>query len=170
MSEIRDIERRRTNLMIYNLAPPTPGEEPAPGAEKNVISELLTAIGLHPDGHGVVSISRIGRVVNGKPKALKVVFGSAESQRTVLAHARNLPACGDDRFTRISLKPDLTPAQQAAGKVLYQELKRQKEAGRNVRIRGGKIVEVTDDRPGQPRPAGSTSGGAPPGDHRQPRE
>lgn len=152
VKEMQDINRRKSNIMLFNwkIPPNSP-----PGDIKNLFGELLVGIGLQPTEHGVLFIGQVGKESAGRPRAVKAVFQSEASVRLVLANTSKLADCGDGRFKEISIRPDLTPTQQAEHKLLVDELRAKKRPGRNFRIRHGRVVEVPVAPGAQPVVPGS---------------
>ena len=165
--EMQDIKRRKGNLMIFKLVlPPNP-----PAADvKNLVEELLIGIGLQPSEHEFIFVGQVGREVAGRARAIKVVFKSKASARAVLGNANKLANIGDTRFSKISIRPDLTPLQQAENKKLAEELRLKKSGGGGYHIRRGRVVATDglasdgaasgDGQSGQGRGAVGPSGGS----------
>ena len=68
----------------------------------------------------------------------KVICLDSATKRKVLLRAKNrrsIPSYKD-----VYVNPDLTPLQQRQSKELREEIKRKKNSGKDVIIRGGKII------------------------------
>ena len=83
---------------------------------------------------------RVGRLIEGKLRPVRVVIKSLDGKREILARAKHLKE--HDKFKRMFISPDLTRKQQEVDKTLRVELKRLREGGEpEAKIKAGKIVK-----------------------------
>ena len=84
---------------------------------------------------------RIGRSNNNSPHLLRLKCKSLEQRSRILRSSRALRRFPE--FQNVFVNPDRTPMQQAAHKVLQNDLKMRKQNGEDVMIFRGEIVEKT---------------------------
>jgi len=87
----------------------------------------------------VVSVSRMGKPRDGRPRLLKVQLRSVEGKGEVLKRAKNLKQNED--FGKVFIVPDLTKNQQKVDKDLRDKLKEFRSKGEQASIRGGKVIK-----------------------------
>lgn len=81
---------------------------------------------------------RIGRPGEKKPRLLKVVFLRHEDRIGLLRNGKALRNSSTNN--NVFINPDLTLLQRNNNKLLRAELKRRREAGERVKIRGDRII------------------------------
>ena len=86
-------------------------------------------------------VSRIGKLMDGRNRLLKVSLDSDDSKRSILTHAKQLRRT--EAYRNVFLKPDLTPFQQKLDYKLRMELrdKRNSDPDKEYVISNGKVVE-----------------------------
>ena len=134
VEETLEIERRKCNLVIHGM--------PEIDAEKDVESviEIMTEV-LHMDFTGNVDkMQRIGRLVDGKSRPLRVVLKRLDAKKEILARAKMLKEV--EKFKRVFICPDLTRKQQERDRELRRQLKAIRDAGEtDARIKNGKVIK-----------------------------
>jgi len=155
VNERADIERRKLNVLVYNLpetttdtstAWDTPDEKGADIAAISTIIKEEMKIDLTTK---ITEVNRLGKKNNlpvGKnqhPRVLKIVFNDISTKRDVLNQSKVLASSKDTANRSIFINPDLTESQRNIGKGLREEMWKLREEGKNVAIRKGKIVTVS---------------------------
>ena len=166
INERADIERRKMNLVIYNLpeepkdtdsAWDTPAEVENDIQYISSIIEKELRVTMSEKGTAkLINARRLGKKKtnsdsgkdNGKtkinPRPLKITFSDLTTKREVLKRSKDLRNSDDTICRRIFVNPDLTEAQRANDKKLREEMWKIRETEqKNVIIRKGEIVEVT---------------------------
>ena len=158
LNERSDIERRKMNLVIYNIPeaemeenPPTVWDSPKRTEEDTriFIEMIKTELHTNPEGKIKAVVRRGRRLVDGKkrnrPRPIKVIFKEAEikTKRDILTRSKELRNSTDPVFKNVFINPDLTPDQRTKDKELREMMwKIRSEEKKNVVIQKGKIVEV----------------------------
>ena len=173
LNERTDIERRKLNLVVFNL----PESECPPEIEKNawdlpqkiekdiasitkIIEEELK-IEINED-ELLVDARRLGKKPVGesgdkpKPRPLKIVFRDMAKKREVLTAAKNLRKSTDKVAKGLFINPDLTENQRKLDKELREKMWQRRENGENVVIRRGELVTASHEVP-KTRPSKSST-------------
>ena len=154
--EMENRQGRKRNVILFGVPEPsTPGlaDGDKHAADKRKLDDILATV---DSASAVISNSfRFGKSAPGKIRPIKVVFSASYMAEMVLAKAGRLKGTAHQGAY---IKPDFTPMQEAEQKVLITELKRQRDAGKDVVIRRGRVAERTPLH--QPPPNGTPS--APP--------
>ena len=139
VDEFVDRERRKMNLMIYNL----PESDKQTNIERrnndaavfcNIIREEFKL------NIKVASTTRLGRFDASRNRPLLVTLEDMETKREILGHAKELRQ--SESWGNIYISPDLTPTERERDKKLRTELKQRRDDGeRDIIIRNGKIVK-----------------------------
>ena len=146
LSEIRDQESRKCNLIIFGAQEPqSSSSSEAKIEDSQYLADLGAALGL---AAGVTQFSlrshfRLGRKRPHQthPRPLKLIFNSQIIRNEYLRAAPNLrKAPLSDKYSGIFLKPDLTPREQESEKKLRFEFRRRRRDGERVVLRRGQIV------------------------------
>jgi hypothetical protein len=170
VSEMKDIEFRKANVMIYGIQESVSTEnEERKSHDQNEVARILSALDTDPRiSFDIKAFFRVGmrRVAEGndatKPRPLKVVFSSEDQKIAALRSSRSLM----NKYPTIFIRPDLTPAQMderraEAKRRADQESKGVKASG--PRGRGGQrrtgsgpkgITQFPQRRSGSPVRAG----------------
>ena len=152
LSELKELERRKNNAIIFGLPESSSSlSEDLQNQDSKLLEDLNKKMNLPSDC--VKTFFRLGKKANGRrPRPLKVVFVDSRSRNDFLQSSTiisrpttNANGDGDEMspFHRIFIKPDLSPREQEIDKQLRFDLKRRREDGERVVIRGGKIVPQT---------------------------
>lgn len=141
LSELREQESRRCNLILFGAEESNTNSTDSDGTRKHdeeLVSNIKSIVKLP---HAKIrSTFRLGmRKPNGYPRPIKVVFDSTSERDSFLRAAPSLTNA-HGKFRKIFIKPDLTPAEQEADRKLHAELRTRKEKGELVKIRKGRII------------------------------
>lgn len=130
---------RKDNLMIFGL------KESAATELSDCKKDDLRALELLSSSLGVRSFEiqdciRLGRRGD-RPRPLKIRCRHPQQRIELLRSANKIPRIDANLgFRRVFIKPDLSPKEQLADKLLRDELKSRRLAGEHVTILGGRIV------------------------------
>jgi hypothetical protein len=134
VEEALEIERRKCNLVIHGM--------PETDAEQDVgcVVEMMDEV-LHMDfTRNVDKVERIGRLVEGRVRPLRVMLKRLEGKKEILARAKLLKEV--EKFKKMFISPDLTRKQQEKDKELRRQLKLIRETGvMGARIKNGKVIK-----------------------------
>lgn len=137
LDEFEDRLRRKKSLIISGI--PEQLEGPADQRSASDDKEVKNVVESLCEHHGGFSrIHRIGRFQSDKDRLLRVVFSNEEDAKAILYRAKQLR--NTQSFRYIFINPDFTPFQRECNKRLREELKRRRDLGEDVIIRGGKTV------------------------------
>ena len=143
VDEYRDMERRKWNLIVFNIPEPKSRE---PSQRKAEDRETLNAI-MKDIGVGSVDIAevvRLGVITVNKIRPLRVQFTNLSHRRSVLANTKRLRDFSSGVFKGIYINPDLSVKERQAQRELRLELTRRKQNGESgIFIRGGRIIKFT---------------------------
>ena len=171
LNERTDIERRKMNLIVFNLPEvedptnvvwdiPTKVTKDIESITKILEEELKIEI-KHEEL--VVDARRLGGKAavtspgqKPRPRPLKIVFKDMAKKREVLSAAKNLREATNPIANKLFINPDLTEAQRTLDKKLREEMWQKRESGQNVVIRRGEIVTVNWDVPKTRKPKSSS--------------
>ncbi len=150
MEEQKDKERRKKNLIFYNLP-----EGNSHKIEERIkedwlsIKKVFERKGLEMDKKQVGNLYRLGKERKpGKMRPLLVRFESEEDKKEVLRFCKDLKWIRENESVPISYSMDLTLKEREERRKLVAELRKMKENGQvNVAIRNGKIVNIIESRP-----------------------
>ena len=139
LNDIHEAEMRKNNLMIFGL-----DEDSNTSSKESKESDIRSLHKLASElGVTDIQISdcfRLGRRGE-KPRPLKVICRLPHQRSDLLNRAFRIPrinvALG---YRRVFIKPDLSPKEQEAHRLLRKELMSRREAGERVIIRNGKIA------------------------------
>jgi hypothetical protein len=134
VEEALEIERRKCNLVIHGM-PETDAEQ-----DLGCVVEMMDEV-LHMDfTRNVDKVERIGRLVEGKVRPLRVMLKRLEGKKEILARAKLLKEV--EKFKKMFISPDLTRKQQEKDKELRSQLKLIRETGvMGARIKNGKVIK-----------------------------
>ena len=159
LSEQADIEKRKMNLVVFNLPEPkntenTVWDNPRKIEEDTKALKAIIEDELHinlPET-AMVSVRRLGKLDTEsdsakkgipKPRPVKIVFADLQKKRNILSEAKMLRKCTSEVAQKLFINPDLTPEQRKIDQELRKEMwRRRSENNENVVIRRGKIVEA----------------------------
>ena len=133
--EERDQERRKQNIIVYNLL--ESNAELVDDRKRHDAMEVRCMLaGMQLSEIEVKVTVRLGKKNGDKPRPLLVTLSSLRDP--VLRRARMVRRYKD--WQRVFIDPDRTPKEQEDFKKLRDEFKRRKESGENVVMREGKIL------------------------------
>lgn len=143
--DMRDSEMRKNNIMIFGLC-----ENDAPTISENKQNDLKTihnlASKLGVDDVDITDCFRLGKRGE-KPRPVKATCRFPHQRADLLRRAPQIRRLdGSLGFQRTYIKPDLSPKEQEADRMLRRELMSRREAGENVVIRGGWVVRRVPDK------------------------
>ena len=157
LNEKVDIDRRKLNLVVYNL-PETKKDDKTVWTTEEMIDEDINCISKILDeeldipmtsSSNISDARRLGRSKQVKPgesvppRPMKIVFTDINIKRQVLAAARRLRESENDIAKKLFINPDLTEAQRKKDKDLREEMWQRRKNGENVAIQKGEIVKVS---------------------------
>ena len=150
LHERNDIESRKMNLIVFGV----PEQNSADGndwsneekieADMKLTRDTLTrelGTAMSPR-EGIVDARRLGLKSDRGPRPLKLVFNNLNTKRHVLTNAKKLRDSTDPVAKCMFINPDLTKRQREKENVLRDEMWKQRELGKNIVIKKGKLVEV----------------------------
>lgn len=148
LDELRDVESRKRNVMIFGMEelPDPTSTDAIRKQDSQVLSDLCSSFGI--SSPRVCGSFRLGRR-HSLPRPLKVQFETASARDDFLRAGvgqRQLKRFSSGSPYNIFIKPDLTPREQEAQRVLRSELLKRRENGELVTIRRGHIVSIPADR------------------------
>ena len=121
VAEKMEIERRKINLIFHGVKETTDATSDVDEPDLEMIKEVINQ-GLHMDAaRHVESVVRIGKLIEGKTRPVRVKFNTQESRNNVLKRAKDLK--DSNEFKRIYVSPDLTRKQQLIDKDLRDHVK-----------------------------------------------
>ena len=151
VKEKEERDKKKLNLVMFNIPETVVGttDERILEDEKN-ISDIQKAIG---SDVSFTQFKRIGYKLLDKtrPRPMMVKYNTFEDKLTVLRSARKLRTLSKDiPWNTVSIQHDLTKQQQQQNKQLVVEMKRRRQIGENVIIRGGQIINADHKKQQQP--------------------
>ena len=142
VSEMRQIEIRKNNLMLYRV----PEGAEAPVAQKAVwdnqhVVKLFQTLTNSTRSPKIVDVRRLGKhMAPDHSRPILVKFEQFEDKRNMILNAYKLKNVKGS-LEGVSLSADMTQKQRAANNILRSELKLRKEAGeKDLVIRRGQIT------------------------------
>lgn len=130
--ELADRERRKNNLIIYNLPEKSDRED-----DKKLFVELCKTV--YSEEFAVNKILRMGRRIENKHRPLLVVFKHETDKSFLLTNSARLRK--HDVYKTVYFSPDRTKFERLKHKKLVEELKQRKAKGEtNLMIRNNAIV------------------------------
>ena len=141
VDEYLDRERRKCNLVIYNLPEPIASNvKDRTQQDKNVFSQLVSSE-LKIENINLLKCIRLGKKTsNNKARPLLVSVTEASTKYNILKKASQLRHSSS--HSKVYISPDMTRKEREAAKELRTELKRRLAAGeKDLTIRQGKIVQ-----------------------------
>ena len=132
--ELADCERRKNNLIIYNL-PETPDRE----ADKKLLTELSKTV--FSEEYPVLRILRMGKKNENKHRPALVVLKHDTDKSFLLSNSAKLRL--HDAYKTVYFSPDRTKFERVKYKKLVDELKQRKQNGEtNLIIRNNTIINI----------------------------
>ena len=154
MSEAKEIESRRLNLICLNMPESKKPENSERQLEdQDFLKNLMKAkMNLDPELITVNKLVRLGKReirTDGtyKCRPIRFTVEMFEHKRQILKANSLLRSCADEIFSNIYFTPDLTKNQRKQAFDLRSERRKREEKGeRNLKISKGKIVVVTNSK------------------------
>ena len=144
-SDIMEKDRRKLNLVVYNL-PEEPADDVRARTEcdnAKFATMIKECLGLDVR---VTKSFRAGKKMEEKPRTLVLTLDSLDQKTEVLEKAYRLSH--SSKWNSVYIAPDRTPKERVEHKKLREELKRRQVEGENdIVIRRGKIIKKA--RPGE---------------------
>jgi hypothetical protein len=142
LEEVEDRHRRRRNLVFSGIPEQTSGSvDERKKADTACVEQILQDLSINDVEP--LHVYRVGRPVPGKSRMLKVQFDDEKNRQNVLRNAKKLR--NNTKHNGVYINPDLTFAQRRDRKMLMEELKRRRDAGEEVMIFQGKIVQKSSN-------------------------
>ena len=158
LSEQNDIEKRKLNLVVYNLPEvedtentvwdlPTKIDKDIKSISHIIETHLKINMGIDTK-NALVDARRLGKKPeaspqnkNHKPRPLKIIFSDLSKKRDVLTAAKELRKTEDPMASKLFINPDLTEQQRNKDKELRDKMwERREKYHENAIIRKGEIV------------------------------
>jgi hypothetical protein len=142
LNDIRDSEDRKNNIMLFGLRESTASSfSEAKEADVTAVKKLSAALGVHE--LQILDCFRLGQRGE-KPRPIKVRCRLPEQRADLIRFAPRISRIDDrEGYQGVFIKPDLSPKEQEANRLLRNELFRRRNAGERVMIRNGKIIPDT---------------------------
>jgi len=135
LQEVERRERRRDKIMIYGLQEKLEGSlDQRSDHDKALVEEICSII--DAEDVSIEATFRLGKTSDSKCRPLKVQLSDSSSKGEVLRKAKNLRS---SNYKDVFIKSDMTKLQRQEELDLRKELKRRKENGEDVIIRGGEV-------------------------------
>jgi len=152
--ELADRERRKNNLIIYNLVEKSDRE-----ADKKAFTDLCQAV--FSGQFTVTKVFRLGKRTdnNDRPRPLLVVFHDESDKNVLLASSPKLRH--HDLYKNVYLSPDRTKFERVNYKKLVEELKLRRSNGENNLIIRNNSIIIRPTRPRSSAGNTTTSGSQP---------
>jgi len=129
---LADRERRRKNLIIYNMPEPTDGQ-----SDQQSFKDLCSAA--FSANVNLSKTARLGKKFDNKHRPLLVCIDDASVRDTILYQSGKLRK--HDQFKNVYIIPDRTKFEREKHQKLVAELKQRRSNGeQNLVIRNGSIV------------------------------
>lgn len=138
LQEAEDRHRRRKFLIASGIQEHASGTLAERG-QKDLETIIALAKQAGIDDFEPEEVIRIGKIQPSRPRLLKIKCKSQQTRNFVLKGARNLRS--SEEFKNIFLNADQTLSQRTKSKLLRAELQNRREAGENVVIYRGRIVD-----------------------------
>jgi len=135
-------EKRQLSLIVHNLTESNATEGEARKRDDiKEVTDILKYLGAKTN---VTKALRLGKKSD-KPRLLKTSVDSVESKAFILRNCTNLRKTEpSNRFNKIYITPDLTPAEKEANRQLRMQLKEMNKDGNRYKIKNGRIVQRRD--------------------------
>ena len=124
IAEIQQLEDRKTNAVIYGLCDSDSADpEVRKSRDLELVRQIATIMNLEVSRWmgTIVASRRLGKVEPNRSRPLLVSFSDPEARNALMSNARFLFRSPMDH---VSIKPDLTKAQQQADLKLREEARR----------------------------------------------
>lgn len=146
LQDLQETDKRKNNVIIFGLKE---SSHTFPSASKEddfrSVESLSASLGV--DDLKIQDCFRLGKRDSrgDKPRPVKVICDENQQRQRLIRNAYRIPQLNEDLgFRRVYIKPDLTPKEQEADRLLRQELVFRRSAGERVVLRRGRIVAHSD--------------------------
>ena len=156
LNEKVDIDRRKLNLVVYNLPEAASNDDTVWSTPQKTEDDIARISDILKDElqikitetSKITDARRLGisKTTTGSPpksRPMKIVFSNINIKREVLSAARRLRDSNNAIAKHIFINPDLTEAQRKKDKDIRDEMWKRREGGENVAIQKGEIITVT---------------------------
>jgi hypothetical protein len=141
IDEAMERQRRRKYLIITGLPEPKKGGVDERSTEDRLtVKELASTLGV--DDLDPEEVARIGRISRDRPRLLRFKCCSVDEKLSLLRAAKDLRKHA--AYRGVYINPDSTRLQRVKNKELRDELKRRREAGEEVIIYRGRIIDKSE--------------------------
>lgn len=123
---------KRCNVVVFGLDENDDAED-----DREAVDVLLGEINVEYED-SVQSVTRLG-IRRKKNRPIQIRFKSFSDKRRCLQNAKMLK--NNSSYRKVFIRPDLTPSQVEQNKRLHSDLKTRRDAGEDVFIRNGQIVQ-----------------------------
>lgn len=135
--EVHQRTLRASNVIVFGVPEKMDGPVASRIAhDKTFCTDLVRQMGIED---GINQSMRLGRPNQNAPRPLRLQCKSLDQKRNILRACKSLRNIQD--FKSVYIHPDRTRMQQAAHKTLRDEMTRRRQAGEDVYIFKGKVVE-----------------------------
>ena len=129
--------RRRKFLILSGISEHNSGNIDERNAKDSaVVTEMARELGV--DNFVPRQVERIGRINGNGPRLLRIKCPNMNVKVTLLRQSKKLRHSA--RFRKVYINPDLTKRQREKSAKLRSELRRRRDAGEKVFIRGDRVV------------------------------
>lgn len=145
LQDIQEVEKRKNNVIIFGLNE-SRADSSAASKEDDLRSVASLSASLGVRDLKIQDCFRLGkRGLHQRPRPVKVICRDSQQRHSLISSAFRIPQLDQDLgFRRVFIKPDLSPKEQEADRLLRQELKSRRAAGERVFLRGGRFVTDTN--------------------------
>lgn len=141
IEEAMERNRRRKFLIVSGLSEQKHGSaQERISKDTDSVRELAMIVGV--DDLDPEEVSRIGRISNDRPRLLRFKCCSVDEKLSLLRAAKDLRQ--HSAYGGVYINPDLTRIQRRKNKELRDELRRRREAGEEVVIYRGRVVDKSE--------------------------
>jgi len=133
LEELADRERRRSNLIVYNLA------ESESQSDESILLELCSSV--FNLNVALTKTIRLGRRNDSKPRPVLACFADVNIRNAILSFSGKMRKY--DKYKATYIVPDRTVLERQKHHKLVEELKRRRSNGeQNLVIRNGSIISL----------------------------
>ena len=139
--EAMERHRRRKYLIVSGLSESSHGSvEQRRLDDTEKIRVLASTLGI--EDFSLDEVSRLGRISEAKGRLLRFKCAFVDDKLSLLRSSKELR--NHAQYDGVFINPDLTLMQRKINRQLRSELKRRREAGENVVIRHGRIIDKSE--------------------------
>jgi len=143
IKEEEEKKKRQKNLVVYKIEESTNEnkEERELEDKEKCLNLMNRCLEIKVENNDIEKLVRLGRR-NENNRPLLVIMREKDKKYEILSNASKLRNAQEEEHRKVYISPDLTIKQREENKKLREELKRRRENGENLYIKGGKLVEV----------------------------